>query len=338
MLPILIPVGAALGLAVIAVGTLYTRARGDYTVLPTVADDPSLPVLEIDGYRFHAETHGDPTNPTVIVLHGGPGADYRSLLRLGELAETHHVVFYDQRGAGLSQRVPADTITASVMLDDVARIADRFSPTDPVTLIGHSWGATLAAGYMRHQPERVAAAVLAEPGYLDRAEYVLWQQRYDDLMKGWDTTKLMLQAGFEAQHVDGPDDHAGDDYLVGQCMIPAFVNHPDNPYHRPGQPYTAPSWRFGKAASDALTGETFGTSTDFDGPILFLAGADNDWIGEPLQRRHAARYPNAELAVVPDAAHDMVWDNPTHTVAIIRDFLARSSDRVSPSRADRAEA
>ena len=205
---ILAPIGAALGLAGLAVATLYARARGDYPVLPTVADDPSLPALEIEGYRFHAETHGDPTNPTVIVLHGGPGADYRSLLALSELADTHHVVFYDQRGAGLSERVPAESITASVMLDDLGRIADRFSPTDPVSLIGHSWGATLAAGYMRQHPDRVAAAVLAEPGYLDPAEYDLWQQRYDALMKGWDTTKLMIQAGFEAQLVDGPDDHA----------------------------------------------------------------------------------------------------------------------------------
>ena len=121
-------------------------------------------------------------------------------------------------------------------------------------------------------------------------------------------------------------------------MIPAFVNHPDNPYHRPGQPCTAPSWRFGKTASDALTGETFGTSTDFEGPVLFLAGADNDWIGEPLQRRHAERYPNAELAVVPDAAHDMVWDNPTHTVAILRDFLARSTDTVPQPTTEGADA
>ena len=39
----------------------------------TVADDPTLPSVTIDGVTFHAETRGDPANPTVIVLHGGPG-------------------------------------------------------------------------------------------------------------------------------------------------------------------------------------------------------------------------------------------------------------------------
>lgn len=328
MIASLVLLGAVLAIAGVAVGTLYVWTRGDYHVLPTVADDPSLPSLEIDGYRFHAETHGDPSNQTVIVLHGGPGADYRSLLGLRDLADTRHLVFYDHRGAGLSERVPAEEITADAMLDDLDRIAARFSPDDPVVLIGHSWGATLAVGYIRHRPDRVAAAVLAEPGYLTETGFTAWKERYDGLMKGWGITRLMIRAGFEAQHVTGPDGHAADDYLVGQRIIPAFLNHPDNPYHRLGDRYTAPSWRFGKAASDALTGEVFGESTDFDGPLLFVAGAENTWIGEPLQARHVDAYPSAELVVVPDAGHDMVWDNPSHTVAVIRDFLARVAAEV----------
>lgn len=64
MLPLLLPVGAALDLAGIAVGTPCGRSRGDYTVLATVADD-SLPTLKTDGYRSYADTHGETTNPTV---------------------------------------------------------------------------------------------------------------------------------------------------------------------------------------------------------------------------------------------------------------------------------
>jgi pimeloyl-ACP methyl ester carboxylesterase len=39
------------------------------------------------------------------------GADYRYLLPLKALADDYRVVFYDQRGTGLSPRVPADSIT-----------------------------------------------------------------------------------------------------------------------------------------------------------------------------------------------------------------------------------
>ncbi|MCB0951897.1 MAG: alpha/beta hydrolase [Microthrixaceae bacterium] len=300
-----------------------TGAGGE--VLATVADDLDLPRLEVNGFTFHAEAHGDVTRPVIIVIHGGPGGDYRSLLTLTDLADRYRVVFFDQRGAGLSTRVPAAELTAETALADLDAIIDHHSPGAPVHLIGHSWGATLAAGYLRHRPDRVGAAVLAEPGYLDQSEYDEWRQRYEQLMSGWSYARLAVVAGFAAQRISEPDEHASDDYLVGQRILPAFLNHPDNPYHRPGHRYSAPSWRWGKVAGDALSGEIFSDATGsrppFTGPVLFLAGACNTWIGEALQARHAESYPNASVVVISDAGHDMFWDNPPDTLAAIRRFL-----------------
>src|SRR5262245_42590754 len=76
----------------------------------TVIEDPSLPQIQVNGTHLHAEAFGDPAAPTVIALHGGPGADYRSMLKLKALAdEGYRVVFFDNRGAGLSQRHDSDT-------------------------------------------------------------------------------------------------------------------------------------------------------------------------------------------------------------------------------------
>src|SRR5262245_60802661 len=70
----------------------------------TVTEDPTLSQIEINGAHLHAEAFGDPNAPTVIVLHGGPGSDYRCLLPLQALAgDGYRVVFWDQRGAGLSE-------------------------------------------------------------------------------------------------------------------------------------------------------------------------------------------------------------------------------------------
>lgn len=46
----------------------------------TVAEDPLLPVIEINGTRLHLEIFEDITNLIMIFLHGGPGSDYRSLI------------------------------------------------------------------------------------------------------------------------------------------------------------------------------------------------------------------------------------------------------------------
>ena len=83
--------------------------------------------------------------------------------------------------------------------------------------------------------------MLAEPGYLSADEARAWQSRYRSMMSGPRYLWLATKAGFEAQHVDGPDDHAARDFLVGERIVPFFASHSDNPYHCPGATYSAPA-------------------------------------------------------------------------------------------------
>jgi pimeloyl-ACP methyl ester carboxylesterase len=56
----------------------------------------------VNASKFHAETFGHPTGKMLVILHGGPGGDYRSLLNCKQFADHgYYVVFYDQRGSGL---------------------------------------------------------------------------------------------------------------------------------------------------------------------------------------------------------------------------------------------
>jgi proline iminopeptidase len=89
-----ITLGIAAGLAAIFV-LFYILTIGQYVVAETVEQDSSIPHITLEGATFHAETYGDPENPVVIVVHGGPGGDYRSLLSLQALADQYFVVFYD---------------------------------------------------------------------------------------------------------------------------------------------------------------------------------------------------------------------------------------------------
>jgi len=92
---------AGIGSLLIA-GCLSPNAPGNL-VPGTVDDDPSLPRAELNGTVFHLETFGVPINPPIIVLHGGPGHDYRCMLSLvrdygqGSLADDFFFVFWDQR-------------------------------------------------------------------------------------------------------------------------------------------------------------------------------------------------------------------------------------------------
>ncbi len=58
----------------------------------TVDQDSSIASIEVAGTMLHSETFGDPSDPMLMVLHGGPGADYRSLLPLQALADDGYYV------------------------------------------------------------------------------------------------------------------------------------------------------------------------------------------------------------------------------------------------------
>jgi proline iminopeptidase len=324
---ILMIIGGLILLAVIGVAVLYLITIGDYPVVATVLDDPTLPNIEILDVKLHAETFGDPSNPIVIVLHGGPGADYRSLLGLQALSENYFVVFYDQRGAGLSERLPAEELNLDAYLKELDAIVDRYENGKPVYMIGHSWGAMLLSAYLGYAPDKVEKAVLAEPGFLNMQEFQNWTEYQTRFYQSFDYLWFMTRTGFESQHVKGLDDDASEDYLYSQ-IVHYFVNHPDNPYHCPGESYDAPGWRFGstasKVGSQASPNEInrLESGADvYEKPVLFLAGECDTWIGAELQSKHAEEYINAELVVIPNAGHDMFWDNPDATIKEVRQFL-----------------
>lgn len=318
-------------LLLIAAGALYLATMGDYPVAATVADDPDLPRIEVGGVHLHAQSVGDPANPAIVVLHGGPGADHRSLLPLRALSDTYHVTFYDQRGAGLSERVQPGALTLETHLEELEGVLDLVSPDAPAILIGHSWGAMLASAFLGEAPERVAAAVLIEPGFLTAAEAATWAARSREILQQPAMIWRGLRTGFESAHVDGPDAAAAQDYLIGR-MMGFFAADPQTGYTCPGAPYDSPSWRVGGAAGQAV--QTQATDADFDalgleahrftGPVLLLAGECSTWIGAEHQRGHLPLYADARLVVIPEAGHDTVDDAPEATLAEIRAFLSEN--------------
>ncbi len=110
--------------------------------------------------RIHYRVMGARAD-TVVVVHGGPGAGIGSVLPdLAPLAERFTVIFYDQRGGGLST-LPADTalLDARYFVEDLEAVRRHFG-LDRMKLVTHSFGAVLAARYAERYPERVGRLVL----------------------------------------------------------------------------------------------------------------------------------------------------------------------------------
>jgi pimeloyl-ACP methyl ester carboxylesterase len=132
-----------------------------------------LPVA--DGVHINLQQwgHGSPVVMCHGLLFGSMAAWYFSTAL--PLSAQHQVVLYDMRGHGKSDWA-ASGYDIATQMDDLEQVirhaADnrhdafantgRDAATEPVTLIGHSYGAMIALAYALAHPERVRRLVLVD--------------------------------------------------------------------------------------------------------------------------------------------------------------------------------
>jgi len=307
---------------------IFMLTTGDYPVPKTVSDNTAIPHVTINGVVFHAETFGDPANPVVIVVHGGPGWDYRSLLPIKDLSDEFYVVFYDQRGTGLSPRVDPDVLTLESSLQDLDFIIDYFAMGKKARLIGHSWGAMLVSGYIGKHPEKVNRVILAEPGFLTSEMAKQAGISFGPILE----IGFLLRATkvwFQSLHINSPDQHASSDYFLGH--VAPYAN-PEYYCNGVIPKAGAEHWRVGSVSMQNVMRSAMDSEGNIDidliegvdkytDKVLFIASGCNTKIGEEHQRKQMEYFLNAELIVVKESGHMMFGEKPVESVRIVREYL-----------------
>lgn len=330
----------------VILGILVYLLTAGASVPETVEQDLSLPHVTINNITFHAETFGDPGNPVVIVVHGGPGDDYKSLLSLKKLSDEYFVVFYDQRGTGLSPRVGADELTFDLTVSDLDLVVDHHSQGEKVNLVGHSFGAMVVSPYIGKFSEKVDHAVLSEPGFLTQETAMMYmgyfQSKTSNPPLSYRIHKFM--SWLQSLHIDGPDEQARADYLRERLSVSADGRSIQSERYCNGEYATkgAKHWR-GSSLADKSIQDLSGPSgksewvsigpdgipdfnfvkgvEDFPNDVLFIASECNIVFGERIQRIHMKSFPNAKLAVIDGAGHDLFAGKPDETIKVIREYL-----------------
>jgi proline iminopeptidase len=174
-----------------------------------------------DGVRLAYRRAGDGED-AIIVLHGGPGFTMDYLADdLLPLAQRHTVVFYDQRGSGGSTLVAApEALDAGSFADDLEAVRRHFGLERP-TLLGHSWGAGVAALYAMRFPQDVGRLIVVDAMPL-RATAL--RQAFADIhASGDDAWRERLRAQGDAWRADPGDASACRAYYE-TWFAPFFVD------------------------------------------------------------------------------------------------------------------
>ncbi|MDR1632533.1 MAG: alpha/beta hydrolase [Dysgonamonadaceae bacterium] len=294
-----------LGLLILLLGLTSSCEKNKFddpgVLVPlTVDENPSLSSISVNGTLLHAETFGNPDSTMLVMLHGGPGGDYRSLLKNKAFADNgYFVVFYDQRGSGLSQRHNSEVFTTQIFIDDLNAVIEyyRTSPSQKIALVGQSWGAMLATGYVNQYPEKIAGLILTEPGgftWETTNEYIKRSQKLELFAEGTNDYVYL------DQFLTGSD-HRTLDYKA--ALGSAADQHV-------GNASIVPFWRKGAICSDAsfqyVKSNSFDFTTNLNAyttKVFFGYSELNTAYGKAHAELVSSAFPNVKLIEFKNTGH-----------------------------------
>jgi proline iminopeptidase len=119
-----------------------------------------------DGHEIYWECCGNPDGKPAVYLHGGPGSGFSPGQRRFFDPQAYRAVLFDQRGSKRSRPLASDpdadlsVNTTQHLITDIETLREHFGIERWTTILGLSWGTTLALAYAQTHPQRVKSLVL----------------------------------------------------------------------------------------------------------------------------------------------------------------------------------
>lgn len=132
-----------------------------------VSDDPPVRLSVIDVAPEMAQR-------TIVLLHGFAGRASQWLYQIWEFSDVSRVIALDMRGHGQSDK-PDSSYAMAELVGDLEKALRALHVTEPIVLVGHSFGGAFAAEYAATHPEQIEKLVLvATSGEFELIKLYQW--------------------------------------------------------------------------------------------------------------------------------------------------------------------
>jgi len=287
--------------------------------------------ITVGGPPLYARVIGD--GQPMIVLHGGPDFDHKYLLpELDHLANAYRLIYYDQRGRGMSaEGVRADDVTLASEVDDIERVRRHFRLDTPV-LLGHSFGTVLALEYALRFPTRVSHLVLMNPAPASANQVAMLRKSYlEQLGSDMDRQREILAS---KAYKEGDPDAVAARYRIHfkhALQRPAdyekLMARMSAAFHDQGSAGILKAW----AVENRLYRDTWEVPgydllpklRDLRIPTLVIVG-DHDFIPPEIATQIAKAIPDARLVTMKNCGHFSYLECETEVRVALNDFFKRS--------------
>ncbi len=117
-----------------------------------------LQVSEV--HSLYYEQSGNPNGEPAVFIHGGPGSGSAPIWRRLFNPSLYRIILFDQRGCGKSKPYASLHDNKTEFLIEDLELIRLETDCERWSLVGGSWGSTLAMAYAQRYPHRVKSMVL----------------------------------------------------------------------------------------------------------------------------------------------------------------------------------
>lgn len=283
---------------------------------------PGQGFIDVPGGPVWYKVVGSGPGIPLLALHGGPGGTSCGFSLLEPLGDQRPIVRYDQLGTGRSGR-PDDLSlwTVDHFVEELHVLRQELG-LGKIHLLGHSWGASLAAAYVIEKgTDGIASVILSSP----LLSTTLWVEDANIQRSQLpEDVQRMLTAHEEAGTTDSDEYEAASEVYYERHMYAG--ERPEPSAECEGAPWSQFIYEYMWGPQEFYA---TGTLIDFDVtdrlneidvPVLFLTGQFDEARPETVADFQKL-IPGSQFTVIMDAGHASLSKKPEEYRTILENFL-----------------
>ena len=239
----------------------------------------------------------------LVILHGLFGMPDNWKTLAGDFAEQFEVHLIDQRNHGRSPH--RDEHNYTVMAEDLLEYFEEHG-IDKGHVMGHSMGGKTAMRFAMDHPERVDKLVVVDIG---PQFYPIHHREILDTLLSVDLERAQSRREAQNQLAQGIKDIGIQQFLLKNLHWVEKENL---------------GWRFNlHGLNDQISnvGEALGNGEVYEGPTLFIAGGDSDYIDGGTFAHIREHFTQAVVETVEGAGHWVHAQRPKELFSLVLEFL-----------------
>ena len=290
--------------------TLYDAAR-QMGVSFSQENEPVDKSVQIDGMNFHYLEWGDPSNPSILMLHGNSQQSHSWDFVSLALSEQFHLIVLDQRGHGDSDWAGDGDYSIEAQQKDIDGFVEAVG-LDGFTLMGHSMGGRNSYVWASRHPGALKGLIIVDTGPQTQRTGSNRIQQFKELPDELDSFDDFVQRVQEYTGRTQEQVLGALKYSIRQRSDGKWTWKYDKIMRTPGA--RPPGW-----TSEQL----WDCVGKIDCPTLVLRGDRSDIFADETMQRMEQVIPDCTTVTISNAGHLVQGDNPAEFLVEVGKFLGR---------------